>query len=146
MKRKPMVTPVANSLQNQIANLAPARMAKPTTIGAIKAANPISGLGNPKRRAWAVSITDLHEMNGFRSQLRVAPGFVATWIRSSVRVKAAIQPRIPVRIRTQANLFDGLGNDSVKEGFTSVMIQVCHLLSRSLHANRGAVVGDILCG
>lgn len=73
-----MVIPVANIRQNQGANFAPASIANPTAIGKMKAARPMSGFGNPRSRACSVSITDLHEINGFRSQLKVASGFVAT--------------------------------------------------------------------
>jgi hypothetical protein len=99
---KPSRFPNQNNLQNHIANFAPARIAKPTTIGAINDATPISGLGKPKRLACGVSITDLQEMKTFKSQLRTASGLARTCKRSIVRAKAPIQPIIPPRIKVQA--------------------------------------------
>jgi hypothetical protein len=99
---KPRRFPTQNNLQNHIANLAPARIAKPTMIGAMNEATPIRGLGKPKRLACGVSITDLQEMKTFRSQLSTASGFARTCRRSIVRAKAPIQPVIPPRIRVQA--------------------------------------------
>ena len=101
-KRNPKKFPTRKSLQNHLANLAPARIPKPTMIGAIKAAIPISELGKPRSFACQVSITVLQEMNMLRSQPRTAPGSVATWIRSKVRENAPIQPMIPKIIRTRA--------------------------------------------
>jgi len=75
---KPRRFPTQNNLQNHIANFAPARIAKPTMIGAINEATPIRGLGKPKRLACGVSITDLQEMKTFRSQLSTALGFART--------------------------------------------------------------------
>lgn len=94
--------PTQNNLQNHIENFAPARMANPTTIGAMNEATPISGLGKPKRLACGVSITDLQEIKTFRSQLKTAFGLASTCKRSKVRAKAPIQPVIPPRIRVQA--------------------------------------------
>ena len=54
-----------------------------------------------------MSITDLQEMNGFRSQLRVASGLLATLILSKTREKAANQPNRPVQIRVKAKPLDG---------------------------------------
>ena len=125
-KRNPIVIPVAKIRQNQRANLAPARMAKPTAIGKMKAASPISGFGKPNNRACSVNITDLQEMNGLRSQLSVASGFVATCKRSRVRVKAAIQPRMPERINVQAKRLPGLGNASVFVADSSLTLSVLH--------------------
>jgi hypothetical protein len=71
-------------------------------IGAINEATPIRGLGKPKRLACGVSITDLHEIKTFRSQLSTAFGLARTCKRSIVRAKAPIQPVIPPRIRVQA--------------------------------------------
>jgi hypothetical protein len=102
-KMKPRRFPTQNSLQNHIENFAPARMAKPTTIGAMNDATPIRGLGNPKRLACGVSITDLHEINTFRSQLKTAFGLASTWKRSKVSANAPIQPVMPPRIKVQAN-------------------------------------------
>jgi hypothetical protein len=99
---KPRRFPTQNNLQNHIANLAPARIAKPTMMGAINEATPIRGLGKPKRLACGVSITDLQEMKTFRSQPRTAFGSDRTWIFSKVSENAPIQPVIPPRIRVQA--------------------------------------------
>ena len=121
-----MVIPAAKIRQNQRANLAPARMANPTAIGKTKAAKPISGLGKPSRAACSVSMTDLQEMNGFRSQLRVASGLVATCRRSRVNVKAAIQPRMPERINVQAKRLPGLGSASVLVVDSSLTLSVLH--------------------
>ena len=46
-KTKPPSIPSAKHHQNQFAKRAPARIAMPTTMGAIHAANPNSGFGNP---------------------------------------------------------------------------------------------------
>jgi len=86
-----------------MANFAPARIAKPTIIGAMKAAMPISELGKPKSLAVGVSITDLQEIKTFRSQPRAASGLDATWKRSKVRAKAPIQPITPKTIMVQAS-------------------------------------------
>lgn len=86
-----------------MANFAPARIAKPIMIGAAKAARPISELGKPNNLAVGVSITDLQEMNTFRSQPRTASGLAATWKRSRVRAKAPIQPIRPKMIMVQAS-------------------------------------------
>ena len=72
-------------------------------IGAAKAAKPISELGKPNNLAVGVSITDLQEMNTFRSQLSAASGLAATWKRSRVRAKAPIQPIRPNTIMVQAS-------------------------------------------
>jgi hypothetical protein len=100
--RKPRRFPTQNNLQNHIANLAPARIAKPTIIGAINEATPIRGLGKPKRLACGVSITDLQEIKTFRSQLNTAFGLARTCRRSIVRAKAPIQPVRPPIISVQA--------------------------------------------
>ncbi len=99
---KPRVTPTENNCQNHLANRAPARMAKPTRIGAKNAASPIRGFGNPRILACSVSITDLQEINGLTSQLSTASGFEATLIRSSVSTNAAAQPTVPLIISSKA--------------------------------------------
>jgi len=86
-----------------MANLAPARIAKPIMIGAAKAARPMSELGKPNNLAVGVSITDLQEMKTFRSQPSAASGLAATWKRSKVRAKAPIQPIRPNTIMVQAS-------------------------------------------
>ncbi len=78
-------------------------MAKPTTIGAINEATPISGLGKPNRLACDVNITDLQEIKTFRSQLKTAFGLASTWKRSKVSAKAPIQPTMPPTISVQAS-------------------------------------------
>ena len=101
-KMKPSRFPTQNNLQNHIANFAPARIAKPTTIGAMNDAIPISGLGKPKRLACGVSITDLQDIKTFRSQPRTAFGSARTWNFSKVSENAPIQPVIPPRMMVQA--------------------------------------------
>lgn len=131
--RKPIVMPVANIRQNQRANLAPARMATPTAIGKMKAARPMMGFGKPSSRACSVNITDLQEINGFRSQLNTASGFVATWIRSMMRLKAANQPMIPVMIRVQAKRLPGAGRTSVANDVCSLTVSVLHARLVTFH-------------
>jgi hypothetical protein len=75
----------------------------PTNTGAKKPARPISGFGNPKRAACSLSITDLQLRMGEMSQEVLASGFSATWSRSSVKPKLAIQPITPIEIRAIGN-------------------------------------------
>lgn len=105
---------MVNNLQNHSANLAPAKIAKPIITGAKNAAKPMIGFGKPKSVACAVSITDLHEMNGFMSQESVAFGSAATWIRSSTSENEATQPSIPVQIMVKAT--PRLGDSTVSIG------------------------------
>lgn len=137
-----MVIPVANIRQNQRANFAPARIAAPTATGKMKAARPISGFGKPRRRACSVSITDLQEMNGFRSQLKVASGLLATCRRSSVRVKAAIQPMMPVMIRVQAKRLPGAGITSASWVESSLTVSVLHARLMTFHSS-GVILEEV---
>lgn len=89
----------------------------PTKIGATKAAIPISGFGNPRRAACSLSITDLQLNMGDMSQEVLAAGFAATWRRSSVKPKLAIQPITPIEIRA-------IGNS---------MLQLSHFGNKSWH-------------
>jgi hypothetical protein len=59
-KPKAKVIPAANSHQNQRANLAPARMAAPTTTGAIQPVRPRIGLGKPNTLPCGESRFALH--------------------------------------------------------------------------------------
>lgn len=94
-------------------------------IGAMNAAIPIREFGKPKSLACQVSITVLQEIKILRSQPRVAPGSVATWIRSRVSEKAPIQPMIPKIIRTIArDLGAAIPRFSVV--VRSLIEQVCH--------------------
>ena len=137
-----MVIPTAKIRQNHRANLAPARMANPTAMGKMKAASPISGFGKPKSRACSVNMTDLQEMNGFRSQLRVASGLVATCNRSSVRVNAAIQPRVPARIKVQANRLLGLGSSAELVEESSLTLSVLHARLVTFRSS-GVILGEV---
>lgn len=82
----------------------------PTTIGATKAANPINGLGKPKSAACSDNITDLQLIKGEMSQAVAASGSPATLIRSSVKPKLAIQPRIPNPISVKGNTMSRLSH------------------------------------
>jgi len=61
----------------------------------------------------------------FRSQPRVAPGSVATWMRSRVSEKAPIQPIIPKIISTRARDLGAL-IPVFSVVFISLIEQVCH--------------------
>jgi len=102
--------PAKSPCQNQLANFAPASIAKPTSTGAKNAASPISGFGNPKRAACSESITDLQLINGDMSQAVAAPGSPATLMRSRVRPKLAIQPIAPKPMRKKGNSMLGLSH------------------------------------
>jgi hypothetical protein len=71
-------------------------------------------------------MTDLQEMNGFKSQLRVASGLVATCNLSSVKVNAAIHPSAPARINVQANRLPGVGSIAELVEESSLTLSVLH--------------------
>ena len=134
--------PVAKIRQNQGANLAPASMAKPTAIGKTKAAKPMSGFGKPRSLACSVNMTDLQEIKGFRSQLKVASGLVATCKRSRVNVNAAIQPKMPERIKVQEKRLPGLGSSNELPEVSSLTHSVLHARLVTFRAS-GAILEEV---
>jgi hypothetical protein len=68
----------------------------------MKVAIPIRGLGNPKRAACSLSITDLQEMKLATSQASLSVGLAATLNLSRVSRNEANQPVIPARISRTA--------------------------------------------
>ncbi len=109
--------PTKNRRQNQGANVAPAKIAIPTKIGAKNAAIPIRGFGNPNSAACSLSITDLQLISGEMSHDVDSSGFSATRSLSSVKPKLAIQPMTPMEI-------NAIGNS---------MLQLSHFGNNSCH-------------
>lgn len=87
-------------------------------------------------------MTDLQEINGFRSQLKVASGLVATCNRSRVNVNAAIQPRMPERINVQAKRLPGLGSSNELAEVSSLTLSVLHARLVTFRAS-GAILEEV---
>src|SRR6478752_10154300 len=87
--------PAQKTIQNQRANRAPARIAMPTTMGAIHPVSPRIGLGKPNTLPCAESRFLVHCTRGLKSHEAASPGFISAWNFSIVSEKAAHHPTTP---------------------------------------------------
>ena len=96
------VRPASKSHQNQRAKRAPARIAKPTTIGATHPASPRIGLGKPNTRPCQDSRFAVHCTSGLKSHDAIASGSASRCSRSIVSENAAHHPIAPATISQTA--------------------------------------------